>query len=257
MHTKTIIITSIMLFNLLALAGCAENGVQTSQKQANATDKSTPVLVEITAPFDAAKAKAALAKGKYNVSGVLYHRLTVSGREDNSWPKDYNVKNVPLRNSFIYLYPESAHVAELEAQFKQQQKVMEKWYTSSPSLFNKQPQTKLFPLSEAAKKHALTTKTDEFGRYSFQNLKAGRYYLMATNWQSGTYNKSVYAGSSEYSDGTGIYGERGTVDHTKLVPVNYKTYLAYIEPVNASNSTVLIDSRMRVDYNEMSIQYDK
>jgi hypothetical protein len=112
-------------------------------------------------------------------------------------------------------------------------------------------------LSEEAKKYTLQTRTDQFGRYSFQNLKPGRYYLMATNWQSGTYNKSVYAGSSEYSDGTGIYGERGTVDHTKLVPVNYKTYLACIEPVNASNSTALIDSRMRVDYNEMSIQYDK
>ena len=257
MRLKRIALNSLALIYLLALASCAETGVQTAQKQANSASKATPIMVEIKAPFDAAQAKAALAKGNYNVSGVLYHRLTVSGREDNSWPKDPNIKNVPLRNSTIYLYPETAHVAELDKLFKEHQKVMEKWYTNSPSVFNKQPQTKLFPLSPEAKKYALTSKTDEFGRYRFEHLKPGRYYVMATNWQSGTYNKSVYAGSSEVTDGTGIYGERATVDHSKLVPVNYKTYLAYVELVNASNNSTLIDSRMRVDYNEMSMQYDK
>ena len=47
-----------------------------------------------------------------------------------------------------------------------------------------------------------------------------------------------------------------TVDHSKLVPVNYKTYLNYFEPVSASKDKKSIDSRMRIDYNQMSIEYD-
>lgn len=137
MRLKRIALNSLALIYLLALAGCAETGVQTAQNQANSANKTTPIMVEIKAPFDAAQAKSALAKGNYNVSGVLYHRLTVSGREDNSWPKDPNIKNVPLRNSTIYLYPKTPHVAELDKLFKEHQKVMEKWYTNSPSVFNK------------------------------------------------------------------------------------------------------------------------
>ena len=240
----------------LALLGCAETGVKTAEKQASSANLSTPVEEKIEIPFNVEVAKAALAKGNNSISGVLYHRLTVSGREDNSWPQSPTIKNVPLRNNTLFLYPESAHVAELDKKFKQQQKIMEKWYTNSPSVFNRQPQTKLFPLSADAQKHSLKTITDQFGRYSFNNLKPGRYYVMATSWQAGTYNKSVYAGSSEVTDGTGIYGERATIDHTKLVPVNYKTYLAYIELVSASKTKSPIDSRMRVDYNKMSMEYD-
>ncbi|HOY71117.1 MAG TPA: carboxypeptidase-like regulatory domain-containing protein [Methylotenera sp.] len=245
-----------MMVILLGLIGCAETGVQTAEKQANSASKSKPIIVPITTPFDAAQAKAALAQGDYHVSGVMYHRLTVSGREDKSWPKDPNIKNVPLRNMDVYLYPETAHLADFDKQIKQQQKIMENWYTNTRNVFNKQPQTKLFPLSAEAIKLSLKTTTDEFGRYRFEHLKPGRYYLTASAWQAGTYNQSVYAGSSEVTDGTGIYGERATVDHTKLVPVNYNTYLIYVEPVNASKNNSLIDSRMRVDYNEMSIQYD-
>lgn len=256
MRSLLIAINSSVIMSLLALAGCAETGVQTAQRQANSVDKATPIAVEIKVPFDAAQAKSALGQGGFSISGVLYHRLTVSGREDNSWPKDPNVKNVPLRNVPIFLYPETAHVAELDRLFREQQKIMERWYTGSPA-FSGQPQTKVFPLSPEARKLSLKTTTDQFGRYSFENLKPGRYYLMATAWQSGTYNKSVYAGSSEVTDGTGLYGARATVDHSKLVPVNYKTYLAYIELVDADQGKGLIDSRMRVDYNDMSIHYDK
>jgi hypothetical protein len=256
LSSKSIITNITLLLISLTLVSCAETGVQTAEKQANSASKSTPVHVNINVPFSVTDAKSALAKGNNSVSGVLYHRLTVSGREDNSWPQTPSIKNVPLRNNTVFLYPESAHTAELDKLFKQQQKIMEKWYTSSPSPFNRQPQTKLFPLSADAQKYSLKTTTDQFGRYSFDNLKSGRYFVMATSWQAGTYNKSVYAGSSEVTDGTGIYGERATVDHTKLVPVNYKTYLAYIELVSASKAKTPVDSRMRVDYNKMSMEYD-
>lgn len=255
-NSKSIIINTSLLLISLVLVGCAENGVRTAEKLADNARKSTPIAVHINVPFSASDAKAALAKGDNSVSGVLYHRLTVSGREDNSWPQSPNIKNVPLRNVNVFLHPESEQVVELDKLFKQQQKIMEKWYTNPPSLFNKQPQTKQFYLSADAQNLVLKTTTDQFGRYRFDNLKPGRYLVTSAAWQSGTYNKSVYAGSSEVSDGTGIHGHRATIDHTKLVPVNYKTYLAYIEFVSASKGKSPIDSRMRVDYNRMSMEYD-
>ncbi|MFZ2266740.1 MAG: hypothetical protein WAV95_04100 [Azonexus sp.] len=256
MKSKSTIIKTALLLISLALAGCAENGVQTAERQADNARKTTPIEVHINVPFSASDAKAALAKGDNSVSGVLYHRLTVSGREDNSWPQSPNIQNVPLRGQNVFLYPESAQVAELDKLFKQHQKIMENWYTGSRGVFNKQPQTKQFFLSVDAQYYVLKTTTDQFGRYRFDNLKPGRYLVTSAAWQSGTYNKSVYAGSSEVSDGTGIHGQRATIDHTKLAPVNYKTYLAYIELVSASKGNAPIDSRMRVDYNRMSMEYD-
>jgi len=256
MNSKSIIINTALLLISLALVGCAENGVQTAERQANNARKTTPIEVHINVPFSASDAKAALAKGDYSVSGILYHRLTVSGREDNSWPQSPSVQNVPLRGQTVFLHPESAQAVELDKLFKQHQKIMENWYTGSRGLFNQQPQTKQFFLSADARYYAVKTTTDQFGRYRFDSLKPGRYLVTSSAWQSGTYNKSVYAGSSEVSDGTGIYGQRATIDHTKLAPVNYKTYLAYLEFVSASKDNAPIDSRMRVDYNRMSMEYD-
>lgn len=257
MRVSRAILVSLMTVNALVLTGCVESAVKTADNQANARAKATPINMNISAPFDAVAAKAALAKGAHTLNGVLYHRLTISGRDDFSWPQSHLVKNQPFKNFEIYLYPASPAVVEFDKLFEAQHSTMKKWYLNPPSVFNQQPQTKRFVLPNGVGDNMLTAKTDDFGRYTFKHLKPGRYFLFASGWIKGKYNKEVYAGSSEYSDGTGIYGQRGTVDHTKLEPVNYQTYLVYREFVTVGNSQATVDSRLRVDYNEMSVHNDK
>lgn len=69
-NSKSTIINAA-IFISLALVGCAENGVQTAERQANNARKTTPIEVHINAPFSASDAKAALAKGDYNVSQTI------------------------------------------------------------------------------------------------------------------------------------------------------------------------------------------
>jgi hypothetical protein len=239
------------------LTGCAPSALQMADSEADAARKAIPQAVQIDVPFDAAKAKADLAKGNRSISGVLYHRLDVTGRDKTGWPASPLIKNQPFGNIGIFLYPASPPMAAFGKLRQEQQSTMKKWYTHEPSMLNRQPQTKKFVLPAGTTDYAIESKTDKFGRYSFNNLKPGRYYLYAEGWQAGTYNKDVYAGSSDYSDGTGLYGVRGTVNHSRAVPVKFKTYLIYAEFVDVSSDSATQDSRMQVDYNRMSIEYDK
>lgn len=236
------------------LAGCAPSALDMANNEADAASKAIPQTIEINVPFDAAKAKAALAKGNRSISGVLYHRLDITGRDETGWPASPLIKNQPFANVPIHLYPASEALEAYDKLLWDQHSTMKRWYTNPPSQLNRQPQTKKFLLPAGTTDFAIGTKTDQFGRYSFNNLKPGRYYVYAEGWQSGTYNRDVYAGSSSYSDGTGLYGVRGTVDHRKAVPVSFKTLLVYSAFVDVSSGSATQDSRLRVDYNKMSIR---
>ncbi|MGB4811621.1 MAG: hypothetical protein WBP13_03940 [Methylophilaceae bacterium] len=252
------IISMLMLLQLILLSGCAETAYQTAQTQANEASKSKPIDVAINAPFNANDAKAALAPGNLTINGVMYSRLNITGRDDLTWPQSPLVKNRPFVNMPVYLYPATPYVEEYAKQLNEQDKKVKSFWLGNPNkYFNPKPQAKNIIFSNEAAKYRLVTKTDNFGRYSFKNIKPGKYYIYCEGNIYGTYNKEVYAGSSTYSDGTGIYGEHGSIDHTRLEPVNYKTYIMYLEAttITESKTTAPIDSRLRVNYNEMSIAY--
>ena len=247
----------VALLTALLMAGCAPSALQMANEQADAASKTVPQIVDMEVPFDAAQAKAALAKGNRSISGVLYHRLDITGRDEQGWPASPLIKNQPLTNISVFLYPASAPLEAYEEMSSEQQRKMKKWYTNPPSPLNRQPQIKLFRLPAGTNNQMLETKTDNFGRYSFNNLKPGRYYVTSSAWQSGSYNKSVYAGSSEYTDGTGLYGARATAHHSRAVPVSFKTYLMYGAWADVSSDSTALESRMAVDYNKMSLEYNR
>ena len=257
MKIKYIIVLANILASML-LIGCVNtSALDMANSEADAAGKAIPQQININVPFNAAQAKEALAKGNGKITGVLYHRLDITGRDELSWIPSPLIKNQPFKNVSIFLFPESEVIVALEKMSSEQQSIMKKWYTNPRSVFNRQPQTKQFIFPDIVRDYRLEAKTDNFGRYTFNNLKPGRYYLYTAGWQTGTYNKEEYAGSSTYSDGTGLYGARGTAQHTRLVPVNYKSYLMYSEFIDVTSGSTGVDSRMQVDYNEMSIQYDK
>jgi hypothetical protein len=243
-------IYALLLTPLLLITSCASNVYQDVNKQANHAEKSTPIEIPITTPFNADAAKTALSIGPNTIKGVLYSRLSISGRDDLSWPQSPLIKNRPYAKNTIFLYPATAHLEAFANQFKAQDKTVKKYWLNNGN----KPQVKFFSPSPEALKYRIVSKTDEYGRYTFSQLKPGKYYIYSEGAISGSYNKEVYAGSSTYSDGTGVYGEHGNVDHTKLVPVNYKTELYYLELITVGNnkSPAPIESRMSVDYNKMS-----
>lgn len=247
----------LALLAALLMAGCAPSALQMANEQADAASKTVPQIIDIEEPFDAAKAKAALARGSLSISGVLFHRLDVTGRDEQGWPASPLIKNQPMTNMPVFLYPASAPLEAYEQLTSAQQRTMKRWYTNEPSALNRQPQVKLFRLPAGTNDHKIETKTDNFGRYSFHNLKPGRYYVTSSASQSGRYNKAVYAGSSQYSDGTGLYGARATAHHSRAVPVSFKTYLVYGAWADISSGSTALESRMAVDYNKMSMEYNR
>ncbi len=237
--------TACTLAILLALAGCASSAVNTADRQAEAAAKGKTLRVPVTVPVDRMQARAAMEKGAVTIRGALYYRTTISGREDG-WPP--SVQPRPAANVRVTLLPATPHIVEYHKLVKDQASKMLNWWTGPEnSLLNPQPQALMYVPASAALEQSIETTSDEFGRYSFSNLKPGRYYIEALSLLRGTYNRDVAVGSSTYRDSR---GRTGTADHTKLESISYKRHLAFREVVEVgiSQGTLEVDSRLRVDY---------
>lgn len=239
--------TACTLASLLALAGCAANAINAADRQAEAAAKGKTVRVPVTVPVDRTQARAAMDKGSVTIRGALYYRTTISGREDG-WPASPLVQSKPAAKVRVTLLPATPHIAEYHRLVTEQASKMLNWWTGPEnSLLNPQPQALMYVPAAAALEQSVETMSDEFGRYSFSNLKPGRYYIEALTLLRGTYNRDVAVGSTTYRDSR---GRTGTADHTKLESISYKRHLALRElvEVGITQGTMEVDSRMRVDY---------
>jgi hypothetical protein len=182
----------------------------------------TPVKVIVEVPFDRALAAAAMERETSRISGALYHRLGRLGvDEEDSSIFPTILRNPNLNSPYggaVYLFPATPQIVEFDRLFGEQQQTMKRWYLSTRKFLNDRPQAKTFVMQGEWAKYARATRTDEFGRYSFDGVKPGRYYLYADGPQS-------------------------------------IAYVVYREFVNVGASPIVVDSRLRVDYSEMGVHY--
>jgi hypothetical protein len=166
---------------IVFFAGC--NPLKRADRLAN---KNKINVIYPTVPFDSLRAKSALAIGKGTIQGVAFTK-----------PKTQFGYKAPLAsriygaNIRVVLYPVTPY--------------LEEWHR----LRNKKEgkKTRVY-LSDAAARYGLVTTTDDYGRFTFNQMKPGTYFLQAIlNWQH-TGTKDVYQGSGYHDYGRTDYYTR-------------------------------------------------
>ena len=153
----------------------------------------TPLKITPKQPFDLEATQAAVVRGKSSITGVLYSRTTDTGADA---PLLYaGAKPFPAANLRIYLYPMTPYMEEYHSLMKKYR-------------FYKGKQKIDLVLDDRAYDYRFYTDTDKYGRFSFPNIKAGRYMIYAERELSGTYNQIVPVARS-VSDYNIYYGQVG------------------------------------------------
>lgn len=135
--------------------------------------------------FDSIEAKNMLANGKASVEGIAFTKTRSSfGHRAPLGAKIY-AKNVEVN-----LFPVT--------------KYFEEWYQLRKKKENSK--TSVY-MSNTATSYRLVTKTDDYGRFKFENLKPGKYFIQsfASYTMSGT--RAVYTGTgyNNYGGQTNYY----------------------------------------------------
>ena len=145
--------------------------------------------------FDKNATVAALAEGNGKITGVAC-----------SYAKDGGFLAVGERvlasNMVISLFPATPYIEEWQ------------------KLRKKEGKKKSVYMSQEAVKHRIDVITDADGRFTFDKMKPGKYYLMGISQYSLTYEGSSYSGRSDIVDGTIVHYYEPwskTVAHTDLL----------------------------------------
>ena len=146
--------------------------------------------------FDPQAAQRAMQPGSGRVRGVLFHQLNDDCRRTRGLLAIRKRANAGIELS---LFPATPHLVEYVGLLEAHR------YKATPALRNP------FARPSGGKRevlfydarmldYGLSAKTDEFGRYEFDNLRPGRYWVNADASLRCYYNERVQVGSSEVAD---------------------------------------------------------
>ena len=131
-------------------------------------------------PFDSLQAKSMLALGASSIEGVAYTKV----------PGEWGAKKIFAANVVVTLYPVTHYFDE--------------WYRLRGKLENKKNSVYM---SEQAFKYRLTVQTDGYGRFKFDKMKPGKYFLQSFASYTKSGSTPVYRGSgyNNYGGRTDYY----------------------------------------------------
>lgn len=235
----------LLVASACLLTGCATE-MQRAEQKALEQRLNTPVEVPVTAvPFDETQAKNAMALGDSRIKGVLYHKIRNGGRDAgrDGAILDFSAGK-PLDKVTMLLYPSTEHLKELlrlEAENRSERR------------YGKKAQLKHFIPDPRMFKYALKTQTDNNGLFHFDELRPGKYYLLALNqniYSNG--NETVVTGVSQQTVGymVGAYGAvpiTNPVVHTQNNNFRVTTEVEYSEfiEIPPGKNEISIEARMR------------
>jgi len=220
-----------------ALTGCAST-LDQADREARIKQLDTPVDEKVTVLFDEAQAKAAMLPGSTTLRGVLYHKVRSGGRYAG---EDTTITLAPstfLAGINVYLYPVTAHLLELNRLEEDNR------HRFTIGLFSEKKQLKKIIPDQRLFKYSRVTKTDTHGRYVFNNLKPGNYYIYVLPQNiSSTGTEEVRNGTSVVTDG--IYSAE--VAHYRKQDFRARTIVEYTQYVDivSGQKEVKLESRMR------------
>lgn len=160
---KYLVKASFIAFTLINFASYSvllfADEVDLADKRAQMYGPRTPKTV-----FNEAEAKEALAIGGVEVKSVL---VSCYGR--GLFCKD---GSVPITSTKVFLFPYTAYTQEV---VEMQNQLIEDIKRNSNYAKVK------VNMDDKFHKYMLVAKTDEYGRYSFKEMKPGKYYIVSDN----------------------------------------------------------------------------
>ena len=162
-------INALLLITLLVL-GWSCSAVKEADRKAN-KNKITTLYPE--AVFDSVQAKKAIGYGKATIKGVLFTRQKGA----------YGIK--PLMGGKVYGTNLTVSLFPVTPYF-------EAWYEMRKSKENKKT---FVYMSDAAFRYRIDAKTDEYGRFVFEKMKPGKYFLQAMMSATFARNGQEYTGT--------------------------------------------------------------
>lgn len=179
--------------------------VPSSAQQYVQPERNDTIYLTPKTAFDAAAAKAALAKGKSTIKGVAFIRPN-----NNIGFNIKTGKKLYANKIKISLYPITPYFNEFLALKK----------------VEKPKKLKFAFMSREAISHRLEAVTNSTGEFTFPEMKPGKYYIEGVlNWtQSGTYQQYTGSGYNNYGGRADYYTNQNYVNHnsdllTKIVEV--------------------------------------
>lgn len=167
--------TAVSCLLILLLASC--NPLQQANKKAA---KNQTRILYPNAPFDSAVAKKALTYGTTTIEGVAYTKPKTQFGYKAPFANKIFAKNVS-----ILLFPVTPY--------------FEEWYRLRNEKEGKR--THVY-MSDEAFRFRIVEQTDEYGRFKFERMKPGRYFIQCIVTWNEQRSRDVYRGSS--------YGNYGT-----------------------------------------------
>jgi hypothetical protein len=157
---KKILKISILLSVLLGLAGCATiegDRVDRADRSAKNNEPREPKSV-----FNEAQAKEALKPGNVEIKSVLVHCYgqgigCIKG-------------SLAVENTGVWLYPYTEYLQEY-LNMSQKLAYQKSHYTGLDGV--------QIIVDPRLKSYVLSTKTDKYGRFSFKNIKPGKYFMQS------------------------------------------------------------------------------
>ncbi|WP_240008091.1 carboxypeptidase-like regulatory domain-containing protein [Pseudaquidulcibacter saccharophilus] len=160
-------------------------------------------FITIKQTFDEAATKKALEYGNTSINGVLYSQASADGYDALVFTKKNPIKFAKKRK--VYLYPITPYLVEYVNLYKKNRG------DNNQQLREIRADQRLFD-------NSIYVVTDEYGRFSFPNMKPGRYFLHAESDLQGEDNVDVETGYTKYiGGGMGVSYETQTRSWSKPV----------------------------------------
>lgn len=175
----------------------AGNVLHQADRQA---EQAQPIEYRPQTPFDQQQAALALEPGNGTIRGVLFHRLDDFGRYAVFPPQPVTT----MEGIDIYLYPVTQHLIEYQQLVEKHLRKRRVQLTAE----SRRPRQVI--LDDAALNYRKVARSDQYGRYTFTDLKPGKYLLYSLANVTSYFNEDVPVGSSQIN--YGIYGA-DTVTH--------------------------------------------
>ena len=180
-------------------------------------------------PFDEATTRNMLETGNINIQGVLYTRTASDGSDAPLL--NGGAKAVPAANQRVHLYPVTPYYEEFIGLVKKY-----RFYRGKQKI-SIEPDIRVHELHYYA-------QTDEYGRFTFYNMKPGRYMIYADKQVRGSYNEMVATGRS-VSDYNPYYGQVGVTKYENQIRTWSATaYAEKMIELKPSDKVFEIDVRM-------------
>ncbi|WP_310377958.1 carboxypeptidase-like regulatory domain-containing protein [Flavobacterium sp.] len=140
-------------------------------------NKNEQVILYPDSPFNVEKTKSQIAKGKSTIRGILYQKVN---KMQLAGGKTFG------KNIKVTLFPVNEYFME--------------WYNLREK---KETKTTTVYMSNDAFSLRIEVTTDEYGRFTFSEMKPGKYFLQAFMKTTSNYKRDVEVGTNSY--GTVFY----------------------------------------------------